>query len=322
MRRLAFGAVLLLTACIAPRERANPKLAAGEQRLAVPGGRIWYKISNDSAHGIPVVLLHGGPGMNSFYLKPLEALRGDRPVIRYDQLGSGHSDSLSDTTMMNIGHFVAELDSLRSSLGVEKWHVYGHSWGSMLALEYYRAHPDRVASLTLAGPVFDVPAVVAHVRTLIPTLSDSAQRAIRRGEAAKKYDDRSYQNASMEFMGKYLVLRPRQPDWDSTFATFNQTIYNYMQGPSEFTITGTFKDWSAMELLPTIKVPVLVTVGEVDEVGQEPARMGASRIPGARFEIIPNSAHLAQWDNPDRTLQLERDFLRGVDSAAGTSGGR
>ena len=315
MRRLALGVTLLLTACIAPRERTNPKLVAGEQRLAVPGGHIWYKISNDSARGTPLVLLHGGPGMNSFYLKPLEALRGDRPVIRYDQLGGGHSDSLSDTTMMNIAHFVAELDSLRSALGVERWHVYGHSWGSMLALEYYKAHPDRVASLTLGGPVFDVPAVTAHVRSLIPTLSDSAQRAIRRTEAAQKWDDPHYQNASNEFMGKYLVLRPRQPDWDSTFATFNPAVYQYMQGPSEFTILGTFKDWSAMEWLPTIKVPVLVTVGEMDEVGVEPARAGASRIPGARFEVIPGAAHLAQWDNTDRTLQLERDFLRNVDTA-------
>jgi len=65
-------------------------LGPGEAYLAVPDGRIWYKRTGTGA-GRPVILLHGGPGYNSFYLKPLEALGDDRPVIRYDQLGGGRS---------------------------------------------------------------------------------------------------------------------------------------------------------------------------------------------------------------------------------------
>ncbi len=63
-----------------------PKLKVGEGFLAVPGGNIWYKISGESK-GIPVVLLHGGPGLSSYYLKPLDELGNNRQVILYDPLG-------------------------------------------------------------------------------------------------------------------------------------------------------------------------------------------------------------------------------------------
>jgi proline iminopeptidase len=91
-------------------------------------------------------------------MKSQEAISADRPVVRYDQLGAGHSDPITDTAMFNIAHFVRELDSLRSHLGYDKVHVIGHSWGTILGLEYYRAHPEHVASLTLMSPALDIPA--------------------------------------------------------------------------------------------------------------------------------------------------------------------
>lgn len=134
----------------------TPRLGEGEAYLAVPGGKIWYRKSG-AATGTPVILLHGGPGFSSYYLKPLEALGTDRPVVRYDQLGGGKSDRTSDTTMFTIAHFVAELDSLRSALGYDEVHLVGHSWGTILGVEYYKAHPNRVASLTLASAALDIP---------------------------------------------------------------------------------------------------------------------------------------------------------------------
>src|SRR6476619_102162 len=75
----------------------TPPLAAGEAKLPVDGGDIWYKVSGTGT-GTPIILLHGGPGFNSYYLKPLEALGDDRKVVRYDQLGGGKSSGLTDTT--------------------------------------------------------------------------------------------------------------------------------------------------------------------------------------------------------------------------------
>ncbi|HSB53665.1 MAG TPA: alpha/beta fold hydrolase, partial [Gemmatimonadales bacterium] len=172
-RRLVLAACLAALGC----RRETIPIPTGEGRLAVPGGRIWYTVTGTGS-AAPLVLLHGGPGFSSFYLKPFEALGGDRPVIRYDQLGGGKSDRISDTAMFTIPHFVAELDSLRAALGIARWHLLGHSWGTILALEYYRAHPDRVASLTFASPVFDLPAYERHARDLLATLSDSSQQAV------------------------------------------------------------------------------------------------------------------------------------------------
>jgi proline iminopeptidase len=324
---LLFAAVGLISV-IACRERkpipadsarvltqASPALPAGERMLAVPGGRIWYKKSGRDT-GIPVILVHGGPGFSSYYLKSLEALGTDRPVIRYDQLGGGKSDKLTDTSAFTIEHFVRELDSLRAALGYDKIHVLGHSWGTIVAYEYYHAHPEHVASIVFGSACLDIPAYEKRARSLVATLSDSSQKAIKAAEATKKYDAPSYQNAMNEFYGKYVFRHPDEADLDSTFKTSNDAIYNYLQGPSEFTITGTLKTYNVTAGLRAIKVPTLYTVGEFDEVGPELVRGFAAMTPGAKYELIPGSAHITTWDNPDVMLRVVREFLASADAAA------
>jgi proline iminopeptidase len=288
-------------------------LAAGEARLAVDGGRIWYRKSG-AATGTPVILLHGGPGFASYYMKAFEALGDDRPVVRYDQLGAGKSDRLTDTSRMTIEHFVRELDSLRAHLGYDRIHVLGHSWGTILGLEYYRAHPEHVASLTLASPALDIPAWEKNAKRLVTTLSDSAQRAIRTREAEKKFDAPDYQAALMEFYGKYVWRKPVEAELDSTLKMANEQIYNYMQGPSEFTITGTLKRYDSTPFLKDVKVPTLYVVGEFDEANPETVRRFAGMTPGARYTVIPGSAHLIEWDNPAASVKTVREFLRDVDA--------
>ena len=294
-------------------DSAAPRLAAGEAYLPVPDGRIWYR-KTGTGTGTPVILLHGGPGYNSFYLKSLEALGDERPVIRYDQLGAGKSGPMTDTAQMTIAHFVRELDSLRSALGYERVHILGHSWGTILGFEYYRVHPEHVASLTLASAALDIPEWERHARDLVGTLSDSAQQAIRIREAEQNFQAPDYQRALEEFYGKYVWLRPVAPDLDSTMATFNALIYTYMQGPSEFTITGTLKTYDAAPLLGTIRVPTLYTVGEFDEANPPTIRRFAARTPGARVEVIPGAAHITTWDNPEVMTRVVREFLRSVDA--------
>ena len=303
---------IMFGSCVKQEEPLKP-LPISEGRLAVHGGSIWYKISG-TAKGTPLVLLHGGPGFSTFYLKPFEDLGDDRQVARYDQLGGGKSDKIADTTLFTIEHFVKELDSLRTHLGVRQWHVLGHSWGTILALEYYRAHPNRVASLVLGGAVLDVPAFERHVRSLLPTLSKSAQRAVKKAEASGKYDDPEYEKAINEFYALYVFRHPVQADLDSSVATFNQDIYVYMQGPSEFTITGTLKNYDVTSYLPQVKVPTLFTVGEFDEVGPEIVRSFAAKTPGARFVQYAGASHITTWDARDEDVKTVREFLRSVDS--------
>lgn len=296
-----------------PAARADSALPAGEAYLSVPGGRLWYRLTGTGS-GTPVILLHGGPGFSSYYLKSLEGLGSDRPVVRYDQLGAGKSSPASDTTLFTIAHFVAELDSLRAHLGYARMHVLGHSWGTILAVEYYRAHPERVATLTLGSAALDIPAWERHARQLVLTLPDSMQRAIREREKEAKFEAPDYQAALGEFYSRYVWRHPVQADLDSLMRTANQQIYNYMQGPSEFTITGTLKRYSVRDFLPRIKVPVLYTVGEFDEANPPTIRGFAARTPGARVVVLPGAAHITTWDAPDAMLAAVRGFLRAADS--------
>ncbi len=311
-RILGFLVITLLVGSCSPKPEPRKPIPVGEGRLAVHGGTIWYKVSGVDK-GLPVVLLHGGPGSSSFYMKPFEDLADERQVVRYDQLGGGKSDRITDSTLFTVDHFVHELDSLRASLGVGKWHLLGHSWGTILAVEYYKLHPERVASLTLAGPALDVPAWEKHARELVQTLSTSAQRAVRRVELSKKYDDSLYQAALMEFYGMYVMRRPVPADLDSMMSTNNQAIYNYMQGPSEFTITGTLKDYDATPFLKQINVPVLYTVGEFDEANPTTVQRFASMTPGAKVIVLSGAAHITPWDARDENVRVVRDFLRSVE---------
>jgi proline iminopeptidase len=300
-------------AAVIPAGAPAPALGPGEAMLAVPGGRIWYKKSG-AGTATPVILLHGGPGYSSYYLKSLEQLGDDRPVVRYDQLGGGKSDKISDTTMFTIEHFVRELDSLRTLLGYDKVHLVGHSWGTILGFEYYRAHPERVVSLTLGSAALDIPTWEKNARRLVKTLSDSSQRAIVAREAEKKFDAPDYQAALNEFYGKYVWRHPVEADLDSTIKTVNEGIYNHMQGPSEFTITGTLKRYDVTPFLKTIAVPTLYTVGEFDEADPPTIRRFGRLTPGATVVVIPGSAHITSWDNAPAMVSAVRGFLRHVDS--------
>jgi len=301
------------SASVIPQATPARSLPAGESMLAVPDGKIWYKKSGTGT-GTPLILVHGGPGFNSFYLKPLEALGSDRPIIRYDQLGAGKSGPMGDSSLFTIAHFVRELDSLRASLGYDKVHILGHSWGTILAYEYYKAHPDHVASIVFGSACLDIPAYEKRAQSLVATLSDSSQKAIKLAESTKKYDAPSYQNAINEFFGKYVFRHPPEADLDSTMKMVNEGIYNYMQGPSEFTITGTLKPYNVTGELGAIKVPTLYTVGEFDEVGPELVRGFANKTPGAKYALIPGSAHITSWDNPTEMIKVVREFLASVDA--------
>ena len=286
-------------------------LPPGEAKLAVDGGRIWYKVTKGGS-GVPLILIHGGPGVSSFYLKPYEDLKDDRTVVRYDQLGSGKSDGLTDTTRMTIEHFVAELEALRAHLGLEKVALLGHSWGTIVAVEYYKRHPEHVAALVLQGVALDVPAWTRNTRKLVATLSDSARRAIAIHEADRNYDAPSFLAASDEYFGLYVSRHPVAADGDSIVHSMNQKLYVFMEGPTEFTITGTIKDYDATLLLRTIKVPTLFTVGEFDEADVATTRRLAALTPGAQFAEIMGAAHLSMWDSRAENLRVVREFLRTV----------
>ncbi|MGE0442277.1 MAG: proline iminopeptidase-family hydrolase [Gemmatimonadales bacterium] len=289
-------------------------LTPGDGRLAVPGGEIFYRVVG-SGPGIPVVVLHGGPGYSAYYLEPLAALGKDRPVILYDQLGSGRSDHVTDTSLFTVDHYVQELDSLRRALKLDRIHLYGHSWGTMLALSYLATKPAGVVTVTLASPVITSASWAADGAALVATLPDSIQQTIARHEAAGTTSSEEYQAASQVYMQRYVFgLGPPFPAYlDSAVATYNPAVYETMWGPSEFRPTGTLRDFDQSATLAALTIPVLFTAGRSDEARPETVERFARTAKDAQVEIFENSAHLTMVTEPDAYVAKVGAFLRAHD---------
>jgi proline iminopeptidase len=132
--------------------------------VSVEGGRVWYR--SVGSGGIPLLLLHGGPGAGHDYLEPLEMLAADRQVVFYDQLGCGRSDRPDNSALWRIERFVTEVAQLRRALGLSHIHLLGHSWGGWLAIEYLLSQPAGVVSVVLASTSASLPEVVTEIRRL------------------------------------------------------------------------------------------------------------------------------------------------------------
>lgn len=286
----------------------------GEGRVQVAGGSVWYRIVG-TGKGTPLLLLHGGPGAPSYYLDPLAPLGSDRPVIFYDQLGAGRSDHVSDTSLFTIERFVDELATLRAELGLEEIHLFGHSWGSLLAVEYMLTRPEGVRSLVLASPALSLPRWKQDALDLLATLPDSVRHVIQEHEAAGAFDAPAYQAGTMLFYQRFLARRlPWSAEVESTFANLNHDLYAYMNGPSEFTITGTLQNHDVTDRLGEIRVPVLFTAGRYDEATPATVQYYQSLIPGAELAILQSSAHLTMHDEPEEYRRILREFLAKMDT--------
>jgi proline iminopeptidase len=298
--------MLMLSLAVGCSTRARPD----EGFIAVDGGRIWYhKVGTGT--GTPLVLLHGGPGSCSYYLKPLLALAADRPVIIYDQLGCGKSDRPTDTTLFTVDRYVRELQTLRDSLGLSEIHLFGHSWGAMLAEAYMGTHPTGVRSLILSSPLVTSAQWEHDADSLLKALPDSMQAAITKHEADHTTSAPAYANATEAYYDLYVRRRPprNRADADSGKAAFGKQVYEYMWGPSEFSSTGTLKQFDATSWLRTVSVPTLFIAGEFDEATPSSTRRFSQLVPGSEFVMIPGSGHATPNDNPEALLAAVRTFL-------------
>ncbi len=122
---------------------------AGELRLEQPHKMYWEQSGNPE--GLPVLFLHGGPGAgvasgNRRFFNP-----SSYRIILYDQRGAGRSTPLGELSNNTTSHLVGDIETLRKQLGIEKWVLFGGSWGSTLALVYAETYPDRVLAMILRG---------------------------------------------------------------------------------------------------------------------------------------------------------------------------
>lgn len=295
------------------KNESNSKHSTREGYAEVTGGNVWYRIDGNGDK-TPLLILHGGPGFPSYYLNPMSALSKDRPVIFFDQLGCGRSDNNTDKNLMTVDVFVEQTEQLRNDLKLNQFHLYGHSWGSMLGLEYYLKYSEHVKALILASPALSISRWIKDADALITILPNSVQSAIRTNIENGTFESPEFEDAINIYYQHFIAKKlPWDQNIGNTFTQANLEIYNYMWGPSEFTATGILKDYEGSDKLPRVKVPTLFITGEYDEARPETVEYYQSLIPHSKYAMIEDAAHLTMHDKPEENNQVIEDFLRDIE---------
>lgn len=263
----------------------------------------------------PILLLHGGPGATHEYLENLAQYLSPEEfsLFFYDQLGSYHSDQPDDRSLWTIERFRSEVDEVRQALGLDRFILYGQSWGGMLAIEYALTYPEQLQGVVISNMVASIGDYVRHLTLLRQQLDPALQSQMALFEAQEDYFNPRYLEMMDVLYQRHLCrLQDWPPAVTRSFERIAYDVYGTMQGPNEFVVTGTFKNWDRWDDLHRIQVPTLLMVGAHDTMDPESVREMGRRIPSAEVVVCPEGSHLAMWDDPDHYFPPLLSFLRRV----------
>jgi len=307
-------------AASATRDTGYVIKTGGAKMIQVDGKyNVWTKKIGDGK--IKVLLLHGGPGFSHDYFECFEDFLPKEGIefYYYDQLGCGNSDKPTDTTLWNIPRYVEEVEQVRKGLGLDNFYLLGHSWGSMLAMEYLQKYQTHVKGAVLSNMTAGINNYVAYSATLKDKFFTAAEKAKYDSlYKAGKYDSPEFQNLLMNKLYVHVICQLPVEKWPEplmrAFTKANNQIYMQMQGVDEFHVTGNFKNWEMWDRLPLIKVPTLVLGGMNDEMNPADMRREGSLIPNSRTYLCPNGSHLSMYDDQQNYFTNLISFLKDVDA--------
>ena len=284
------------------------------------GRETWYRLVGGPLEGqgaTPVVICHGGPGLTHDYVSTIAELsRRGHPCVLYDQFGSGRSgrEPAQPDEFWTVQLFVRELTSLVHHLGItDSYHLIGHSWGGMLAMELAAAGSGHGPSSIVVADAFAASATYsAEVAGLLHALPADVRDMIVHHEVAGTFESPEYQQAVRQFYGRHVCRRRPVPDeLLRTLAALDadSTVYRAMMGPSEFTMTGSLRDWDIRPRLGAIRVPTLLLSGRHDEVTPAAVAELHHGIPGSSWTVFEESSHMPHLEEQEYFLQVVGQFL-------------
>jgi L-proline amide hydrolase len=294
-----------------------PAAAAQEGMAPFGSYRTWYRVTGDlSARKAPLVVLHGGPGCTHDYVDAFKgiATRG-RAVVHYDQLGNGRSTHLRDkgANFWTPRLFLDELENLLRHLKIDgRYHVLGQSWGGMLAAEHAVTQPKGLRALVIANSPASMELWVREANRLRDELPPQVQATLLKHEKAGTTDHSEYKDAVRVFYDRHVCrVTPWPEEVARTFKAIDEdpTVYMTMNGPSEFHVIGSLKEWSIIDRLERIRAPTLLISGRYDEATPAVVQPFADRIKDVRWEIFENSSHMPHVEETERCLKVVGDFL-------------
>ncbi len=300
-------------------EKNVATVAVEEGFMPFRENRTWYRVSGSIGSPLlPLVVAHGGPGCTHDYVdsfKDIAALDG-RPVIHYDQLGNGNSTRLPEKgpDFWTVSLFLEELDALLSHLGIASRYAFlGQSWGGMLGAEHAVRQPEGLKALVIANSPANMHTWVAEANRLRRDLPQVVQDTLLKHEEAGTLTDPDYLAASRVFYARHVCrVVPWPPEVARTFAIMDvdNTVYRNMNGPTEFHVIGTMKDWTIEDRLSQISAPTLLISGRHDEATPEVVRPYADNVPDCRWVVFEDSSHMPHVEEKALCLATVSDFLK------------
>ena len=294
----------------------HTRIPIGQQEgsISVTGGEVWYQITGNGK-GVPLLVLHGGPGCPHNYLEPLRSLSDERQVIFYDQLGCGKSDRPDDPSLWQTERFVEELRQVREALGLQLVHLLGHSWGTILAAEYVLTQPAGLQSVIFASPALSMSRWIndgIEYRTKLPK---NVQDTLKRHEANGTTASQEYQKAT-QIYDRYYVCRmyPMPEPLIRASRGMGHTVYQTMWGPTECYVTGNLRNYDRTSHLHEITIPTLFTCGRFDEAPPKTTAWYQSLMPNAEMVVFEQSAHMAHLEESQKYIEVIKDFLHRVEA--------
>ena len=280
-------------------------------------GNTWYRVIGDLHNRkTPVLVLHGGPGAGHNYVIPIAEMiaQSGRAAVLYDQIGCGNSTHLASAPkeFWTPELFMQELVLLTQHLGIaDNFAIVGQSWGGMLGMQFAISRPKGLKALVVADSPASMEVWVTEANKLRAQLPADVEATLIKHEADGTTDDPAYEAAVNVFYDRHLCRIPQPQCLIDSFAQLaaEPTVYHTMNGPSEFHVIGSLKQWDIRPELGKINVPTLLVSGQYDEATPEMVREVNSLIPGSTWELVPESSHTPHLEEPARFKRIVNDWL-------------
>ena len=271
-----------------------------------------------------VLLLHGGPGGTHEEFGNFDGYLPNEEIeyIYYDQLDSYYSDKPNDSTLWTTEHFVEEVEQVRKALNLTKDNFYllGQSWGGILAMEYALKYQENLKGLIISNMMASAPEYTKYANEVLgPQMDPDVLKEIMDMEAKSDFENPRYSELLMKHYYTEHILRMPIEQWPKSvnllFEHLSPNIYVYMQGHSEFGMTGkaTLKNWDVSDRLKEISVPTLMLGGKYDTMDPKYMEWMATEVQHGR-SVTTNGSHLSQFDDPETYFPALINFIKDVDA--------